>query len=317
MLAMIGMPRSGTTWVAKAIDSHPDTYYLHEPDSVARLDLPQIINEDEVQQYLPYINEYLARIETVDKSKVVGRLPFYPKSYFNTMQLGFNRFSALASKSLGQFSQRIAKGSPWLIKPSKKHITFWKSIESMGRVSLLAKANPQLKLLLLVRHPCAVINSELKGEAAHLFASSTPIYENWGLFEQLLESKTALVHKLTLDKIKLMTPAQRLAWRWLIYYEQLLEQSSLENCLLMRYEHLCVEPLVAFAEVFKFFGLTFDQQVKNYLVASTSSHSDSYYSTSKDPVKAMHSWKAKLPAEDITAIEDIIGNHLDNEYWTI
>jgi len=317
MLALIGMPRSGTTWVAKAIDSHPDTYYLHEPDSEARLDIPQIINAEDNEQYLPYINEYLAKIEGVDKLKVVGRLPFYPKNYFNSLQLNFNRLSALASKSLGQFSQSITKGSPWLIKPGKKHVTFWKSIESMGRVSLLAQARPQIKMLLLVRHPCAVINSELKGEAANKFASKTPIYENWGLFEQLLESKTATNNTLTLDKIKLMTPAQRLAWRWLIYYEQLLEQAKLDNCLLMRYEQLCVEPLAAFAEVFRFFGLTFHQQVKHYLKVSTSSHSDSYYSTSKDPAKAMHGWKSKLPAKDIAAIESIIGSHLDNEYWNI
>jgi hypothetical protein len=317
MLALIGMPRSGTTWVAKAIDSHPDTYYLHEPDSVARLDLPQIINGEDSGQYLPYINEYLAKIEGVDKLKVVGRLPFYPKSYFNALQLSFNRLSALASKSLGQFFQGIAKGSPWLIKPGKKHVTFFKSIESMGRVALLAQATPPIKMLLLVRHPCAVINSELKGEAANKFASKTPIYENWGLFEQLLASKTAVVHELTLDKIKQMTPAQRLAWRWLIYYEQLLEQSKLDNCLLMPYEHLCVEPMTAFAEVFSFYGLSFDAQIKTYLVASTSSHSDSYYSTSKDPLKAMHGWKSKLPAEDIAAIEAIVGSHLDNEYWNI
>lgn len=317
MLALIGMPRSGTTWVAKAIDSHPDTYYLHEPDSVARLELPQIINAEGCEQYLPYINEYLAKIEGVDKLKVVGRLPFYPKNYFNSLQLSFNRLSALASKSLGQLSQGIAKGSPWLIKPGKKHVTFWKSIESMGRVGLLAEATPQIKMLLLVRHPCAVINSELKGEAANKFASKTPIYENWGLFEQLLISKTAVLHELTLDNIKLMTPAQRLAWRWLIYYEQLLEQAKLDNCLLMRYEHLCVDPLAAFAKVFSFSGLSFDEQVKTYLVASTSSHSDSYYSTSKDPVKAMHGWKSKLPVEDIEAIESIIGKHLDNEYWNI
>ncbi|MFQ3189277.1 MAG: hypothetical protein ACI936_000401 [Paraglaciecola sp.] len=317
MIALIGMPRSGTTWVAKAIDSHPDTYYLHEPDSVARLDLPQIINDDQVEQYLPYINDYLVKIETVDKLKVVGRLPFYPKSYLNTFQLGFNRLSALASKSLGQFSQSIAKGAPLLIKPKGKHDTFWKSIESMGRIALLAQANPPLKMLLLVRHPCAVINSELKGESQNKFASKVPIYENWGLFEQLLISRTAKTHQLTLEKIKAMTPAQRLAWRWLIYYEQLLEQANQQNCMLMRYEQLCMQPLSAFEDVFSFLELTFDPQVKNYLVESTSSHSDSYYSTSKDPLKAMHSWKSKLPADDITAIESIIGEHLENEYWNI
>ena len=34
----IGMPRSGTTWIGKILDSHPRTLYRHEPDTWRRLD---------------------------------------------------------------------------------------------------------------------------------------------------------------------------------------------------------------------------------------------------------------------------------------
>jgi len=30
-----GSPRSGTTWLAKLLDSHPDVLYRHEPDEVS------------------------------------------------------------------------------------------------------------------------------------------------------------------------------------------------------------------------------------------------------------------------------------------
>ena len=30
---LVGSPRSGTTWMAKIIDSHPQVLYRHEPDS--------------------------------------------------------------------------------------------------------------------------------------------------------------------------------------------------------------------------------------------------------------------------------------------
>ena len=36
-LLLFGLPRSGTTWLGKIFDSHPDTLYWHEPDSVWRL----------------------------------------------------------------------------------------------------------------------------------------------------------------------------------------------------------------------------------------------------------------------------------------
>ena len=32
LILVVGAPRSGTTWLAKIIDSHPDVLYRHEPD---------------------------------------------------------------------------------------------------------------------------------------------------------------------------------------------------------------------------------------------------------------------------------------------
>jgi len=315
VLAVIGMPRSGTTWVAKVFDSHPDTYYLHEPDSVRRMELPQIIGSGEALDYAPYLDNYLRSIESVVQLKVVGRLPFFPKSYLNPVQFYFNRFSALTSKVLGRFFIQVSKGSPILIKPAQYHQTLWKSIESMGRVSALVHSNSDLKMLLLVRHPCAVINSELKGEAAKQFASGTPIYEDWGVFQNLVDSEFSKSKGLTIAQLKKMKPSERLAWKWLIYYQQLIAHADNPKCFMIAYEKLCTDPMKFFPEAFEFFGLSFDQQVKNYLVESTASHSDSYYATSKDPAKAMNSWKEKLPQEDISAVLEIVGDYLDCEYW--
>src|ERR1700712_3636289 len=33
-ILVMGAPRSGTTWLAKIIDSHPDVLYRHEPDAM-------------------------------------------------------------------------------------------------------------------------------------------------------------------------------------------------------------------------------------------------------------------------------------------
>jgi sulfotransferase family protein len=32
-ILILGAPRSGTTWLAKIVDSHPDVLYRHEPDA--------------------------------------------------------------------------------------------------------------------------------------------------------------------------------------------------------------------------------------------------------------------------------------------
>jgi hypothetical protein len=32
LILILGLPRSGTSWLGKVFDSHPDVAYLHEPD---------------------------------------------------------------------------------------------------------------------------------------------------------------------------------------------------------------------------------------------------------------------------------------------
>ena len=34
-ILLFGMPRSGTTWLGKIFDSHPQVLYRHEPDYLA------------------------------------------------------------------------------------------------------------------------------------------------------------------------------------------------------------------------------------------------------------------------------------------
>ena len=53
MIVIFGSPRSGTTWLGKLFDSHPDVFYLHEPDSIlVDREIPFQVNEDELEKYI-------------------------------------------------------------------------------------------------------------------------------------------------------------------------------------------------------------------------------------------------------------------------
>ena len=57
---IFGVPRSGTTWLAKIFDSHPATLLRHEPDTVnPTAAIPFIMSEEEIDQYLTEARDYL------------------------------------------------------------------------------------------------------------------------------------------------------------------------------------------------------------------------------------------------------------------
>jgi hypothetical protein len=314
MIALIGMPRSGTTWVAKLLDSHPKTYYLHEPDSENRLSVPQIVESADAEQYKDEVFLFLSTIERSDSLKVKGRLPLFPKTYLSSFALNFNRALVTLAKLWAKVFD-LKRASIRFLRPPHEHVTVWKSIESAGRVSVFSLADPHMKIAALVRHPCAVIHSELKGEAQKQFSSSTPIYENWGLFEKLLQSSFAQSQSLTVEMLHQMTPAQRLAWRWLIYYKQLQENDGKGNCKVFYHHQFCNQPQDALRQLLEFAGLDFDDQTQQYLHQTTTNHSDSYYSTQKDPKVASEAWKSQMQPEDIEAIKQIVRPHISTELW--
>lgn len=50
ILLIFGIPRSGTTWLGKLFDSHPDIVYLHEPDSQFRTNnVPLLVKGKQVR----------------------------------------------------------------------------------------------------------------------------------------------------------------------------------------------------------------------------------------------------------------------------
>ena len=61
--SLIGLPRSGTTWIAKIFDSHPDVLYYHEPDYIDRIPcVPYVTELDESGLWGPYLENWQSKI---------------------------------------------------------------------------------------------------------------------------------------------------------------------------------------------------------------------------------------------------------------
>ncbi len=80
---LFGMPRSGTTWLGKIFDSHPDTLYRHEPDSRGTLNtLPMLPIESDVEIHRSFLLRLCGEIPHASAMKKSSApLPIFTKHY--------------------------------------------------------------------------------------------------------------------------------------------------------------------------------------------------------------------------------------------
>ena len=302
---LFGMPRSGTTWVAKIIDSHPSVIYRHEPDSERCIAVP-LLNVDSFQ-HGDEISRFYQDLEFIRTGKTCGKQPFFSKAYFNSLTAYLFKTSIYAAKLFG----RLGIKSPIIevIAETAQPLTLlWKSIESVGRVGAIMATDPDSKMVFLVRHPCGQIASVLSGENKNEFSSDVSSADDYGVYEQLLTTDFAKSQHLDMEVLKSLTTVQRLAWRWLIYNEVALTelQAYKDRTLIVFYDELCAEPIELSKNIFEFLDLDWCRQTQDFLDQSVSVSQASYYSVFKDPKKSSQSWKSKLPGEAVEAIKEIV-----------
>src|SRR5699024_9917249 len=113
-ILIFGMPRSGTTWVGKLVDSHPETLYRHEPDSVRRLSLPLYPEVGSAPDYRGELEQFVAALPYMRSAKVVGKQPLFAKRYQCAAALGMYRLNVAAAKA----ASRVKRHCPCPYRPT-------------------------------------------------------------------------------------------------------------------------------------------------------------------------------------------------------
>ena len=308
LILLFGKPRSGTTWLGKIFDSHPDTLYRHEPDSLRGLsDIPQHISSAEYESYRKEIEEFISRLTSLRSAKICAKLPLFPKSYYSGLRFFFFRLNAIGAKVATRFGAEIPVYSFVNFKTIANLPIAWKSTESLGRLGAIMRLHPNARCIILVRHPCGYVSSILRGEAQRSFTSRLPHAEDWGVFEKLLTTKQAQARGLTISDIKQMNPVERLAWRWLLFNENAMDDTDgIPSCKVVRYEDLCTDPLNVTKQMFDHVGLQWSEQTAGFLARSTAVEDSSYYGVFKNPVESMSKWRKELSQADIGCIMAIV-----------
>lgn len=306
-ILIFGMPRSGTTWIGKLFDSHPDTLYRHEPDSVLKLSLPLFPEKQDASKYRDELQSFVASLPRMRSPEVVGKQPLFPKNYLCAAALAMYRASVMAAKA----GSRIRRHFPCVYRPTafghERARLVWKSIESSGRLGICVDALPDARAIHLMRHPCGYVASILRGEAGRRFGDLTPVSDRTWLLKMLLATSTGKAHGLTLDDLKRLTPEERLAWCWVLIHEKMLaDATDDERVLTIRYEDVCADPFAATRRMFEFAGLDWSSQTEAFISTSTEEVDAGYYSVFKDPHAAAQRWRCELAPPVIDRIMRVL-----------
>jgi len=302
-----GMPRSGTTWIGKIFDSHPDTLYRHEPDSDRLRFLPLVASPDDAEKYDAAILDFVEQLPRLSDSRAAGSWPVFPKRFQSSTHLWIKKVAVLATKA----SEHVIGNLPVMDFTNYESIAglhvVWKSIESLGRLSTILNAVPACRVIVILRHPCGYVASVRRGEESEYFPSSISSSDDFPVFDMLLRRSPHKERNPGLEDLVGMSPVERLTWRWLLYNEiALADIAGSASCFSLRYEDICSEPAAKAKNILQFAGLCWHRQVGRFIDRSTQHRSDHYYSIFKDPKDSSNKWRKQLMSTEINSIMNIV-----------
>lgn len=309
LVLLFGLPRSGTTWIGKILDSSPRTIYKHEPDTDIKMNgIPHYPHLEDFSEYHQTLNSYLKQVKQANSAFVVGKLPLFKKGYLNLATNKVLKLSIYVSKVCKKY---FSINVPILSMVSRNtflnNSLVWKSIESVSRLGVLADVFPQAKITLIIRHPCGHILSYIKGtemKKMHVVNGDSVDEKVWN---RRLSTKQAKSYGLTLDKIKKMNKIEELSWIWVISNEEAI--TALEgnlNAQILYYDDFCAEPLKASKSLFKFSGVDWSEQSEAFVMESIARSDQEYFSVYKTPLVVANKWRTTLQKEHIETIRNII-----------
>ena len=303
---ILGMPRSGTTWVAKVLDSYPEILYLHEPDSyIPFKNLPICVNDEFNENDIDIIHNSIKKYFDLSKYTIWSKAPFFPKQYFTNFEYRVNSLALYLIKLVPKF-KKLLRLSPLNKVFTYPNITVMiKSVESVGRAKLISKALKNCKIVLILRHPCAHVSSIIEGERNNKFKEKES--DNVGIFSELIKSKNAQKYGLSYNDFEKMTKVERLAWRWLLINEHAMNNiSNIRNIMLVKYEDICLDPIQEYKRIFDFCEINCGPQTIDFINSSSKHSSRSYYSVYQDTKNMISKWEKKLPKTQKTQIFNVL-----------
>ncbi len=308
-LFLFGLPRSGTTWLGKIFDSHPDTLFLHEPDTVhPTTEFPFIVPSEEIAQHQAAARRYLLDRMADRELRCVAGTPYFDKAYRSGAAEKLRRAMMFAARGLdsatrGRLERRFKV--PDFARAGGTAIPVLKSVDSTARLPLFATACPESRFVFIVRNPCGVLGSRIRGRKLGKLGQGKA-YLDW------LKLDEARRRGLTLSDLEGWDSLASATWGWILFNDSVLRAcEQLPNVYVLNYDAFCDNPLVQCRELFDHCGLPWSTQTEDYINACLTvdpTAKKGYYSTVQNPATAANRWRTELEGADIAAVAKLCGD---------
>lgn len=322
LLFVLGTQRSGTTWIANILDSHPDCLHFYEPfapthaifpyfpDEFVYLDPPATPIAGRLRHDLPRLVERRSRLfDPVHASRrqfefeawLMGSVETWSRRVRLRPPAFAAQFNLLHLNRIGQH--------PVAYFPKSDHIrlTAIKEVRLYFKLPFLAATFPEARFIHVVRHPAAVVNSMVnflkRGRLVEIrdhiddFAATVAAQPRFEAYRPLLE------------RIRRGTLEEKLAAYWRVANETLSSdaQGLGARTYPLVYEDLASDPLSRVSAMFRWCGLSMSPATEAYVRESSTSKSDRKTVLDTNRVSATYyrDWVGKAPAGVLDAVDGV------------
>lgn len=298
-ILIVGAPRSGTTWLAKIFDSHPDVIYRHEPDAMIPLS--------------DSIRANVALWVQCHDARAAGKRPFFRKSWQPApARLLFISlaYAEAAAHRLGLPAWPL----PDLGDTSRARVVI-KSVRLSAAVGDFARAYPSGRALLILRHPCGQVASVMRGARDRRFDLAKPGTDL--PLDEAGATAFAARHGVNEAEFRRLPDAAKYAWGWRAFNETACASiAGQNNARIVVYKELCVDPVAQARAILEWAGLPWHTQTEAFLAQSTNHDGPAgYYDVLRNSIAAVDHWRTSMTQEDQDAVRAVVRDSPLIGYW--
>ena len=311
--AIIGPARSGTTWLGTIMDSHPDVVYRFEP-------FHRLCTGDLTFKHLwkglkthTLSDQDISTLYTalLKAHPLTHKPPFFNHKSYPLFSMGKGKFWPIARLMPAFAPLYRALYSPRSLPP-----VIFKEVTFVEQTKTILNRTP-IPVVYVVRHPCATVLSEIKGQKAGKMPSG-----RLNNLKGLLEKHDPALQERYAPRLDQLTFVQKIALLWRIEVERCVRAvRASERGLVMTYEQITEDAYHYADKIFNHFGMTLADETVEFLDRLYSIQPNAvqkqpsnakrgwggqYFTVHRNPKTQKDAWKAKISAEDRQHIESIV-----------